>query len=105
MLVVMNRFPVKPEYVEQFEARIRNRPRQVDQEHGFIQVQLLRPSQPDGAYIVMTIWESKAAFEAWVKADTFTEKHAGRRVLLPDVFRGPNQVEKFEIILHSRISA
>ena len=105
MFVVMNRFPVNPEYAEQFEARLRNRPRQVDQQQGFIQAQLLRPGQPDGVYIVLTVWESKAAFEAWVKADTFTEKHAGRRVLPPDVFRGPNQVEKFEIILDSHISA
>ena len=77
MFVVMNRFPVNPEYAEQFEARLRNRPRQVDQEQGFIQVQLLRPSQPDGAYIVLTVWESKAAFEAWANAGTFTEQHAG----------------------------
>jgi heme-degrading monooxygenase HmoA len=101
VFVVMNRFPVNPEYAEQFETRLRNRPQRVDRQQGFIQAQFLRPSQSDDPYIVLTVWESKADFEAWVKADSFTEKHAGRRTLRPEVFRGPNKVESFEIILDS----
>jgi len=101
MFVVMNRFPVNPDYAEQFETRIRNRPRHVEQQPGFIRVQLLRPSRPEEPYIVLTFWESKADFETWVKADTFTEKHAGWRTLSPDVFRGPNKVETFDLILDS----
>jgi len=101
VFVVMNRFPVNPEYAEQFETRIRNRPQRVDQQPGFIRAQLLRPSQPDDPYIVLTVWASKANFETWIKADSFTEKHAGRRTLSPEVFRGPNKVESFEIILDS----
>ena len=101
MFIVMNRFPVNPAYAEQFEIRIGSRPRQVEQQPGFIRVQLLRPSRPEESYIVMTFWESKADFEAWVKADTFTERHAGRRTLSSDVFRGPNKVETFDVILDS----
>jgi heme-degrading monooxygenase HmoA len=99
MFVAMNRFLVNPEYSEQFEARIRNRPRQVEKQPGFIRVQLLRPTEPDHPYIVATFWESRADYEAWVNADSFTEKHAGRRTLSPDVFRGPNKVETFDLIL------
>ena len=101
MFVVMNRFPVNPAYAGQFEARIRQRPRQVEQQPGFIRVQLLRPDRPEEPYIVLTFWESKTDFETWVKADTFTEKHAGRRTLSPEVFRGPNKVERFDVILDS----
>ena len=99
MFVVMNRFPVNPDCAEQFEIRIRNRPGRVEKQPGFIRVQLLRPAAPDLPYIVATFWESQADFEAWVKADSFTEKHAGRRTLSSDVFRGPNKVEAFDLIL------
>lgn len=97
--VVMNRFPVKPEHTEQFEARIRNRPRQVDRQKGFVRAQLLRPNDPADPYIVLTLWESKEDFEAWVNAESFTERHAGPRKLTQEVFRGPNKVETFEVIL------
>ena len=99
MFIVMNRFPVNSEYAEQFETRIRNRPQQVDKQKGFVRAQLLRPTVPEDPYIVLTVWESKADFEAWVNADTFTEKHAGPRQLSAEVLRGPNKVEKFDVIL------
>jgi heme-degrading monooxygenase HmoA len=99
MFIVMNRFFVNPDYVEQFETRIRNRPQQVDSQPGFVRAQLLRPDQSGAPHIVLTVWESKAAFEAWVKADTFTETHAGRRTLAPEVFLSPNRVETFTVVL------
>lgn len=98
MFVVMNRFFVKPEFAAQFEARVQNRPRQVDQQPGFRRVQLLRPSNPDDPYIVLTVWETREQFEAWVKADTFTARHAGPRTLSADIFTRPNHVEIFEIL-------
>ena len=55
MFVVMNRFPVNPEYAEQFETRIKNRPRLVDKQEGFVRVQLLRPGAPEDPYIVLTM--------------------------------------------------
>jgi heme oxygenase (mycobilin-producing) len=101
MFVVMNRFYVKPEYAAQFEARIQNRPRLVEQQPGFIRVQLLRPMAPTDPYIVLTLWQSQADFEAWVKADTFTARHAGPRTLSADIFVRPNQVETFTVSLDS----
>ena len=101
MFVVMNRFPVKPEFADQFEARIRNRPGQVEKQPGFIRVQLLRPASVDDPYIVLTLWETQAHFEAWVNHPDFTRKHAGPRRLSKDIFRGPNHVETFTVILDS----
>lgn len=104
MFVVMNRFFVNPAHAGQFEARIRNRPGQVEQQPGFVRVQLLRPDDLADPYIVLTLWQSKADFEAWVKTDTFTEKHAGKRTLSKEVFFAPNEVETFEVILDTQIS-
>jgi heme-degrading monooxygenase HmoA len=99
MFIVMNRFPVNLDYAEQFETRIANRPRQVEKQPGFVRAQLLRPAQPDEPYIVLTVWESQADFEAWVKAPDFTAQHAGPRSLAGEVFTGPNKVETFEVVL------
>jgi heme-degrading monooxygenase HmoA len=99
VFVVMNRFYVKPEYATQFEAQIQNRPRQVDRQPGFVRVQLLRPSNPDDPYIVLTVWNTRQDFEAWVKADTFTVQHAGPRTLANNIFTRPNQLETFEVLL------
>jgi heme-degrading monooxygenase HmoA len=94
----MNRFFVKPEFAEQFETRIKNRPRQVEQQPGFVQVQFLRPKNFADPYVVLTIWQTQADFEAWVKADTFTASHAGPRTLSSDIFVQPNKVETFEVV-------
>lgn len=102
MFIVMNRFPVNPDYAGQFETRIANRPRLVEQQPGFIRVQLLRPDRPDLPYIVLTMWETRADFEAWVNSPDFTAGHAGSRTLGGEVFTGPNQVEAFEVVLDSQ---
>lgn len=101
MFIVMNRFPVRLEFAEQFEARIRNRPRRVESQPGFVRAQLLRPVNSGDPYVVLTAWETKADFETWVNADTFSQKHTGPRTLSKEVFSGPNQVETFELILDS----
>ena len=101
MFIVMNRFPVNPDYAGQFERRIANRPRQVEQQPGFIRAQLLRPDQPNLPYIVLTVWQTRADFEAWVKTPDFMARHAGPRTLGGEVLSGPNQVETFEVILDS----
>jgi heme-degrading monooxygenase HmoA len=96
-----NRFPVNPEFAQEFEERIRNRPRQVEQQPGFIRVQLLRPSTPTDPYIVLMLWESNEVFERWVKADSFTNAHAGPRQLAAAALRGPTQIEAYTVILDS----
>lgn len=98
MFVVMNRFFVDPAYAEQFETRVKNRPQRVDDRPGFVNIQILKPAQPEAPFIVTTWWESQAHFEAWVNNQEFTEKHAGRRTLPPEAFTQPNQVETFNLL-------
>ncbi len=76
MITAMNRIHVVPEYAEQFEQRFRTRARLVDGMPGFIWNKVLRPVNPVDPYIVLTLWESRAAFDAWVKSDEFVKGHA-----------------------------
>ena len=99
MFVVMNRIPVNAEFTEQFEARFRNRAREVDRMKGFIRNQVLRPANPDDPYVVMTFWENRADFEAWVNSEAFQKGHAKSGTLPQEAFRGRSKLESFDVIL------
>ncbi len=98
MITVMNRIPVKPEHAEAFEQTFLQRAGLVDKMPGFINNQLLRPTKPDEPYIVLTLWESREQFEAWVHSDAFTKGHATSGTLPRDTFAGKNTLELHEVI-------
>ncbi|WP_114312183.1 antibiotic biosynthesis monooxygenase family protein [Thermus caldifontis] len=101
MFVVMNRIPVKPEYAEEFEEAFRTRARLVDRMPGFIRNLVLRPQAPGDPYVVMTFWESEAAFRAWTESPEFREGHARSGTLPKEAFREGNKLETFTTILDS----
>ena len=99
MFVVMNRIPVNPEYTEQFEERFTNRAREVDKMPGFVRNQVLRPANADDPYIVLTVWQSKEDFEAWVNSEAFQRGHSKSGTLPREAFLGHGKLESFEVIL------
>lgn len=101
MIAVANRIFVAPEYADAFEERFRSRARLVDGMPGFISNQVLRPTQPGDPYVVFTLWESRAHFEAWTTSDAFLKGHARSGTLPKDAFSGPNRLEVHEVILDS----
>lgn len=101
MIVTANRIPVNPEYAEAFEARFVDRAGLVDTMPGFISNHVLRPATPDTPYIVLTYWESKEHFDAWVNSDAFRQGHARSGSLPREAFAGRNQLEMFEVVTSS----
>lgn len=97
MIVVCNRIPVNPDYADAFEQRFRERAHTVDGMPGFISFQILRPTQPESPYVVMTFWESKEHFEGWTSSDAFKQSHA-QSTLPKETFLGHPQIEIHEII-------
>ena len=102
MFVTMNRIPVRAEYQERFEEAFRRRARLVDQMPGFMRNLVLRPKNPEDPYIVLTLWESEAAFLAWTESPAFREGHA-RSTLPKEAFLGPSRLEAFTVILDSEV--
>jgi len=98
MIVVCNRIPVNPDYTEAFEARFLQRAGLVDGMPGFISFQILRPTQPDMPYVVMTFWESKEHFEAWTNSDEFKQGHAQSSTLPKEAFLAHPMIEVHEVI-------
>lgn len=77
MITVANRIQVAPEHAEGFERRFRERMHHVDHSPGFERNRVLRPTRAGDPYVVLTEWESREAFEAWMQSDAFRQAHAG----------------------------
>ena len=101
MITAMNRIYVVPEYAEQFEQRFRARAGLVDGMPEFIWNNVLRPVNAGDPYIVFTLWESRAAFDAWIKSDEFVKGHARSGMLPQEAFMQPNQLELHEVFTDS----
>jgi heme-degrading monooxygenase HmoA len=69
---------------------------------GFQANLVLRPTEPEAPYIVLTFWDSREAFEAWTRSDAFTKGHARSGSLPKEAFSGPSVLEVHEVIQDSR---
>lgn len=102
MFVTMNRFTIHPEYRDDFEARFQDRAGLVDGEPGFIRNVVLRPENGSSdQHIVMTLWESREAFEAWTKSEAFRKAHMKAGETPREWFAGPAKLEIFESVTDS----
>jgi len=97
MIVVTNRIQVAKGQEEAFEQRFRGRAGLVEGMPGFIRLQILRPLKSD-YYLVVTWWESEAAFLAWTESPQFREAHRNRPP--KEMLAGPNVFEMHEVIQH-----
>jgi heme-degrading monooxygenase HmoA len=74
LFVVMNIVEAKEGRVEDFERAFLERERLLTRAEGFVEFELLRRDR-DREYIVLTKWESDAAFKSWVGSDLFKRSH------------------------------
>ncbi|MFQ5488945.1 MAG: antibiotic biosynthesis monooxygenase family protein [Gammaproteobacteria bacterium] len=99
MFVVMNRIPVSKAFWEDFEENFRNRQGLVDQSPGFVRNLILRPAESSSDYhVVLTLWQSKADFEAWTHSESFARAHEKARQTPPEMYAGRNVLEMFEVV-------
>jgi heme-degrading monooxygenase HmoA len=97
MYIVANRVPVAAQWREQFEERFRTRAGQIDKQPGFVRLQVLRPADADSPYVVLTTWQDKAAFEAWVGSEDFRLAH--QNPLPKEAFTGAGHLEQHEEVI------
>jgi heme-degrading monooxygenase HmoA len=78
MFIAMNRFRVKRGTEDAFEKVWLNRDSYLEHVPGFVEFHLLKgPEAEDHTlYASHTVWQSKAAFEAWTKSEEFRAAHA-----------------------------
>ena len=79
MYLAMNRFAVRPENAEDFEALWLNRESQLNELEGFVELHMLRGTERDDGtvlYASHTVWETEENFVAWTRSDQFRKSHA-----------------------------
>lgn len=80
MYLAMNRFTVRTENAEAFEAIWLGRDSHLKEMEGFVEFHMLRgPEQKDGTilYASHTVWENETVFLAWTRSEQFRKAHAG----------------------------
>jgi heme-degrading monooxygenase HmoA len=101
MYIAMNRFTVKPENAEAFEALWLGRDSHLKDMEGFVEFHMLRGAEGDGVvlYASHTVWASEEAFRGWTRSDAFraAHKNVGNSVNLHE---GSPKFEGFSTIQH-----
>jgi heme-degrading monooxygenase HmoA len=89
----MNRIPVAEGREQDFEQTFIGRDRAVDKMQGFIDMQVLRPTE-GRTYVVLTRWQSHEAFKAWTTSEAFVAAH---RKQTPGLAEGRPSLEVYEV--------
>ena len=100
MFIAMNRFRIALGAEAGFEELWRQRDSYLSEVGGFVSFALLKGPQRDDhvLYASHTVWESKAAFEAWTRSEHFRKAHA-QRSAPKGTYLGHPDLELFEAVL------
>jgi len=100
MFIAMNRFRIALGREDVFEELWRKRDSHLDDVPGFREFHLLRGPTDDEATLFAShsVWDSRAAFEAWTESDAFRQAHAQARA--PEgTYLGHPLFEGFEVLM------
>lgn len=100
MFIAMNRFQIALGFEDGFEKVWRERDSFLSEVPGFQSFSLLKGPQHDDhvLYASHTIWESKAAFDAWTESDAFRKAH-GQTSAPKGTYLGHPNLELFDAVL------
>ena len=97
LFIAMNHFAVDPARAAEFEELWRKRETYLAEVPGFVRFSLLRGDEP-GHYASHSLWQSRAAFEAWTRSDAFKKAHAQAR-MPAGLLLGHPRLETWEAVL------
>ena len=100
MFLAMNRFSIAPGKEEGCEQIVRQREAYLEEVPGFVSFALLKGSTDDEQtlYASHSIWESRAAFDAWTESESFKKAHAQANAPKGTYLGHPN-LELFERVV------
>lgn len=73
--VAVNYIKCESDYRERFEELFATRAHAIDMLPGFLSMEVLRPSESEDNYLIVSYWDTKEQFEAWTKSPAFIEGH------------------------------
>ncbi len=104
MVVVLVKFPINPEYKEQFKSYAIEKfgEHGIDKMEGFISMEVLEPKQlspnmpPNNNFVIKTVWENMEAFKKYTESEAFRKAHEKQPP--KEFFAGQPSVEVYEVI-------
>jgi heme-degrading monooxygenase HmoA len=99
MYLTMNRFRVKTDHEDAFEAVWKTRDSHLKSVDGFVSFHLLKGERAGDVrlYASHTMWRDQSAFESWTKSEAFRAAHKGAKSSA-DMYDGPPALEVFESV-------
>lgn len=73
--VAINNISCKEHYKPRFEELFKSRIKAIDKMPGFIFMNVLKPMNNDGDYLIVSYWKNEDAFKVWTKSANFIEGH------------------------------
>ena len=100
MFVAINRFKITPGFEEGFEKVWRERDSYLSEVPGFKAFNLLKGPETEEyvLYASHSVWESRAAFDAWTESESFRKAHA-QASAPKGTYLGHPDLELFESVL------
>tara|TARA_B100001123_G_C15092699_1_gene940321 strand:- start:170 stop:475 length:306 start_codon:yes stop_codon:yes gene_type:complete len=100
MFIAMNRFKIALGFEGGFEKIWRERDSYLSEVSGFQSFSLLKGPEAENhvLYASHTVWESRAAFEAWTESDHFRKAHA-QKSAPKGTYLGHPVLETFESVV------
>jgi heme-degrading monooxygenase HmoA len=86
----------------ELEQRFAARAGQVEQQPGFEEFLLLRPTTGESRYFVFTRWESEEAFQQWVSSQAFGQGHARAQSADGQSVSTGSELLGFDVVQHVR---
>lgn len=75
MFVAINYITCKEDYKPRFEELFGTRAKAIDLMPGFKFMEVLKPSDGQGDYLIVSHWDSEEQFREWIKSPAFIEGH------------------------------
>jgi heme-degrading monooxygenase HmoA len=73
--VAINFISCKEYYKPRFEELFKSRIKAIDKMPGFIFMNVLKPMNNEGDYLIVSYWKNEDAFKEWTKSASFIEGH------------------------------
>lgn len=73
--VAINYIQCDQDYANRFEELFATRVHAIDKLPGFVDMQVLRPSNDKDEYLIVSHWNSEEDFKSWTKSSEFIEGH------------------------------
>lgn len=76
MIVVLSRFTIANDFIEEVHSAFKRRPHLVDDAEGFLGMEVMSPSDNAAEIWLLTRWQDQKCYENWHKSQAYHDSHS-----------------------------